>query len=109
MKGDTPSDWRESLYYHYYEYPTGHRVRRHEGVTTGRYKLIRFYGLDVPNGEEWELYDLKNDKHEIINQYTNPEYAAIIANLKKELQKLRQQYDVQDIPQTAKKKKQPKK
>lgn len=105
MKGNTPSDWRGSLYYHYYEYPTGHRVRRHEGVTTGRYKLIRFYGLDVPNGEEWELYDLKNDKHEISNQYTNPEYAAIIANLKHELQKLRKQYDVQDIPQTTKKKK----
>ncbi|MDD7983952.1 sulfatase [Lentisphaera marina] len=105
MKNERPDDWRDSLYYHYYEYPGTHKVRRHEGVTTGRYKLIRFYGVDVPNGEEWELYDLARDKHERANQYSNPEYSAIIANLKQELQELRQQYDVVDIPQVTKNKK----
>jgi arylsulfatase A-like enzyme len=105
MKGETPSDWRESLYYHYYEYPTGHRVRRHEGVTTGRYKLIRFYGLDVPNGEEWELYDLERDKNEVRNEYSNPEYASVVANMKTELQDLREKYEVVDIPQAGTKKK----
>ena len=42
----------ELLYYHYYEYPGVHNVRRHEGVSGKRFKLIRFYGKDVPNGEE---------------------------------------------------------
>ena len=59
LRGETPSDWRASLYYHYYEYPGVHSVRRHEGVTTKRYKLIRFYGKNVPGGEEWEFYDLE--------------------------------------------------
>ena len=99
MAGDTPADWRKSLYYHYYEYPGIHQVRRHEGVTTGRYKLIRFYGIDVPDGEEWELYDLERDKQELNNEYSNPEYAAVIAKLKAELQDLRDKYEVVDIPQ----------
>ena len=38
LKGKTPKDWRDSLYYHYYEYPGGyHSVRRHEGVFDGRW------------------------------------------------------------------------
>ncbi|MEA2069197.1 MAG: sulfatase, partial [Verrucomicrobiota bacterium] len=61
LRGETPKDWRDSLYYHYYEYPGAHSVRRHEGVFDGRWKLIRFYGMDVPNGEEWELFDLQSD------------------------------------------------
>lgn len=48
LEGQTPRDWRESLYYHYYEYPGAHSVRRHEGVFDSRWKLIRFYGVDVP-------------------------------------------------------------
>ena len=31
----------------------------HEGVATKRFKLIRFYGPDVHDGEEWEFYDLE--------------------------------------------------
>jgi arylsulfatase A-like enzyme len=100
LKGETPADWRKSLYYHYYEYPAVHSVRRHEGVTTGHYKLIRFYGIDVPDGEEWELYDLERDKQELNNEYGNPEYAGVIEKLKAELQDLREKYEVVDIPQT---------
>ncbi len=94
MKGETPSDWRKSLYYHYYEYPKPHAVRPHEGVTTDRYKLIRFYGEDVPNGEEWELYDLKNDPHEMKSVYNVPEYKQRVQEMKKELQNLRAYYEV---------------
>jgi arylsulfatase A-like enzyme len=100
LKGNTPADWRDSLYYHYYEYPRGwHSVRRHEGVATQRYKLIRFYGPDVPNGEEWELYDLERDPSELCSEYTNPEYQAVIKKLKAELEKLRHQYDVVEMPE----------
>jgi arylsulfatase A-like enzyme len=100
--GKTPKDWRKSLYYHYYEYPGVHAVRRHEGVFDKRYKLIRFYGKDVPDGEEWELYDLKNDPNEMQSLYDNPEYAARVAELKGELQRLREQYQVPDVTETHK-------
>ncbi|MCT4648218.1 MAG: sulfatase, partial [Carboxylicivirga sp.] len=69
LEGNTPDDWRTSLYYHYYEYPGAHSVRKHEGVANKNYKLIRFYGKDVPNGEEWEFFDLKNDPAEMVNLY----------------------------------------
>jgi len=94
LKGNTPADWRTSLYYQYYEYPGAHSVRRHQGVFDGRFKLIRFYGKDVPNGEEWELYDLKKDPAEMNNIYGNPEYAGQIERLEKELSRLIEQYDV---------------
>ncbi|MEM0964900.1 MAG: sulfatase [Verrucomicrobiota bacterium] len=92
LAGTKPSDWRDSLYYHYYEYPGIHSVRRHEGVFGGRYKLIRFYGRDVPGGEEWELFDLEKDPSEMNNVYNNPEYSGIVASLKDELETLRAQY-----------------
>ena len=94
MKGETSADWRKSLYYHYYAYPSTHDVRKHEGVSENRYKLIRFYGKDVPDGEEWELFDLKKDPQELNSEYTNPEYTEEVARLKKELQRLRKYYKV---------------
>ncbi|MEO0510837.1 MAG: sulfatase [Verrucomicrobiota bacterium] len=96
LKGKKPADWRDSLYYHYYEYPGFHSVRKHEGVFNGRWKLIRFYGKDVPNGEEWELYDLERDPSEMNNIYSNPENAPKVAELKQELQRLRDQYEVNE-------------
>jgi len=94
MKGETPRDWRESLYYHYYEYPGFHSVRKHEGVADNRYKLIRFYGRDVPDGEEWELYDLRKDPNEMTSIYNDPAQEARISDMKKELQRLRRFYEV---------------
>jgi arylsulfatase A-like enzyme len=98
LTGKTPPDWRTSLYYHYYEYPGGHSVRRHEGVADKRYKLIRFYGVDVPNGEEWEFYDLETDPSEMNNTYNNPENAAKVAEMKKELDRLKVYYKVDEPP-----------
>ncbi len=103
LKGKTPKDWRTSLYYHYYEFPGTHSVRRHEGAMNDRYKLIRFYGKGVPNGEEWEFYDLERDPSEMSNLYSNPEYAAAVQKMKQELSRLRQQYQVPDKdPEPAK-------
>lgn len=42
--GKPVKKWRKSLYYHYYDYPTYHLVRKHDGVRTEQYKLIHFYG-----------------------------------------------------------------
>jgi len=89
IRGTTPADWRKSIYYHYYEYPAVHMVRRHCGVRTERYKLIHFYNLD-----EWELYDLQRDPQEMRNLYGNPFYEEITTELKQELARLRLQYAV---------------
>jgi arylsulfatase A-like enzyme len=89
MAGEAPANWRKSLYYHYYEYPGFHSVRRHEGVATKRYKLISFYDLD-----EWEFYDLEKDPHEMNNLYNDPAYQKKIVELKKELTRLKILYKV---------------
>jgi len=94
LKGQTPKDWRRSLYYRYYEYPGWHSVKRHEGAFDKRFKLIRYYGKDVENGEEWEFFDLEKDPTEMKSEYNNPEYAAELARMRKELANLREYYDV---------------
>jgi arylsulfatase A-like enzyme len=93
LQGKTPDDWRKSFYYEYFEYPAPHRVQRHDGVCTDRYKLIHFYDIN-----EWELYDLKNDPQELHSVYSDPDYAEIAQSLKVELSRLRKQYEVPDQP-----------
>jgi len=88
LQGHPPDDWRTSMYYHYYEYPAVHSVKRHYGVRTRRHKLIHFYN-DI---DEWELYDLKNDPDELRNVYSDPEYTDVVKELKGELSRLRTQY-----------------
>ena len=68
LKGEKPVNWRKALYYHFYEYPAEHMVKRHYGVRTDRYKLIHFYN-DI---DEWELYDLQADPTEMRNIYGQP-------------------------------------
>ena len=85
----TGNAWRTGVYYHYYEHPGEHNVYRHFGVRTSRYKLIRFYGPK----NFWELYDLKNDPHEMKNLYGNRKYRKQVVQMKNELQKLIKQYD----------------
>ena len=89
LKGQTPDDWRKSIYYHYYEYPSVHMVPRHYGIRTQRYKLMHFYQF----GEEWELYDLKNDPDELTNLYDKSEHAQLQNRMKKRLAKLQQHYE----------------
>ena len=89
LKGQHPKKWRKSLYYHYYEYPAEHSVKRHYGVRNDRYKLIHFYNdIDV-----WELYDLQEDPHEMHNIYGQPGTERITKKMMKELRKLQKQYD----------------
>ena len=86
LEGKT-TEWRKSIYYHYYEYPSVHKVPRHYGVRTERYKLIHFYQFD-----DWEFYDLITDPDELNNLYKSPEHQAIITETKKELTRLRKSY-----------------
>jgi arylsulfatase A-like enzyme len=85
-------NWRKALYYHYYEYPGIHMVKRHYGIRTERYKLIRFY-YDI---EAWELYDLEKDPEEMTNLYGNQDYKEIQESLHKKLKSLRLKYKDSD-------------
>ncbi|WP_194972403.1 sulfatase family protein [Aquiflexum lacus] len=84
--------WRDAIYYHYYEYPGPHMVKRHYGVRTDRYKLIHFY-YDV---DEWEMYDLKNDPDEMNSVYNDPNYADIKKSLHTRLEELRVEFGDSD-------------
>ncbi|MGB3546103.1 MAG: sulfatase [Saprospiraceae bacterium] len=88
--GTGPDEQYEALYYHYYEFPGFHDVRRHYGVKTDRYKLMHFYG-DI---DAWELYDLKTDPLEMRNLYGGEGYAAVTDDLKKQLDGLMKKYAV---------------
>lgn len=87
LQGQLPADWRKSVYYHYYEFPQPHHVHPHTGVRTDRHKLIHFYTIDA-----WELFDLGKDPHELMSVYDDPAYAMVVADMKKELQRLKDQY-----------------
>ncbi len=82
------SNFRDAAYYHYYEYPGIHMVKRHYGIVTEQFKLIHFY-YDI---DEWELYDRKKDKNEMKNVYNDPKYSTIKADLHKKLAALRVKY-----------------
>jgi len=84
------SKWnREAVYYHYYEYPAVHMVKRHYGIVTKSYKLAHFY-YDV---DEWELFDRAKDPNEMNNVYHDPAYSDVVAKLKSDLQNLRKKYN----------------
>lgn len=121
--------WRKDIYYHYYDYPAWHVVRKHDGVREARYKLIHFYGKggaraqaenkyqNTPgtaeyNGFEWmlksgyivddpdvnydELYDLKEDPHELKNVIDDPRYAKVKRRLQKKLERYRKKLKVDE-------------
>lgn len=81
-------NFRDAAYYHYYEYPSVHMVKRHYGIVTEDYKLIHFYD-DI---DEWELYDRKKDPEEMKNVYNDPAYEGIRKEMHKKLADLRIKY-----------------
>lgn len=88
LQGNTPKNWQQATYYHYYEFPYWHHVQPHYGIKTPEYTLAHFYyNIDV-----WELYDLKKDPKQLNNVYNNPEYAHVVKKLKKELFSLQKKY-----------------
>jgi arylsulfatase A-like enzyme len=88
FKGQNDQWDRESVYYHYYEYPSVHMVKRHYGIVNRKFKLVHFY-YDV---DEWELYDRENDPNEMKNVYNDPNYKDIVESLTNELYELRKKY-----------------
>ena len=107
LKGQSPKNWRTSIYYHYYEYPSFHMVPRHYGIRTERYKLMHFYRF----GNEWEMYDLQKDPDELTNLYGKKGTAQLTADLKKQLYALQKHYgdesDLSEMPKEWKDKVRP--
>lgn len=91
-KTASEKNFREALYYHYYDYPAFHMVKKMYGIRTQDYKLFHVYD-DI---DEWEFYDLKKDPQELTNQIGNPKYSKTIRNLKIQLAKLQKDYKVTD-------------
>jgi arylsulfatase A-like enzyme len=90
--GKVPADWRKNTYYHYYEYPAEHSVKRQYGIRTDRYKLIHFYN-DI---DEWELYDLDEDPDEMNNVYENSSYGEVRTMMHNLLEKSQEEYGDND-------------
>lgn len=67
-------EWRKSLYYHYYDYPTFHLVRRHDGVRTDRYKLIHFYGKGGAEEATPNMLKPGTRENRIFNMLTKANY-----------------------------------
>jgi arylsulfatase A-like enzyme len=103
LTGHTARSWRKSMYYRYWE---NEALRpAHLGIRNERYKLALFYGqskngkvrdIILPNLPAWEFFDLKEDPKEIHNAFDDPKYQTIIAEMKKGLKKLQNQYNDTD-------------
>lgn len=91
LDGSTKADnYRDVIYYHYYDYPAFHMVKKQYGIRTKRYKLIHFYD-DI---NSWEFYDLKKDPQELYNAYENGAYADIILKMHKQLDSVQKEYHI---------------
>ena len=97
LRGETPPDWRTSMYYRYWMHLDGsHGVWAHRGVRTHRHKLVHYYadGLgqpgtrDEPRPEEWELFDLEADPWELDSLHADSASADLRARLEAELSRL---------------------
>lgn len=89
LRGETPSDWRKSIYYHFYA--PGYGIEKHYGVRTDRYTLAHYYETD-----EWEMFDNRKDPQQLHSVYADPEYAPAVEELKAELARLRKLYQDSD-------------
>ncbi len=85
--GRAPDDWREEIYYAFYENEGAHRVPQHDGIRTDRYKLMFF-----PSTKEWQLFDLQNDPQELRSVHAEADYQVVLAELQSRYHKVRQQY-----------------
>lgn len=93
LAGESPADWRNSVYYRYYHSPGHHNTQAHFGVRTLTHKLIYYW-----NKETYELFDLQKDPAEQNNllfeesSRSRPDVKRWFAELKAELSRLQTYY-----------------
>lgn len=96
LRGETPDNWRDGMYYRYWMHKADHNVYSHYGIRTKRYKLIYYYSdalgqdgaIDETYEPEWELFDMEKDPREMKNVYSHPDYQEIVKELKDEMHRL---------------------
>ncbi len=109
LKGETPDDWQQAMYYRSWMNREHNNVAAHYGIRTKKYKLIYYYAdglaqpgttgdfccstpgdfMDVNDLEpEWELFDLEMDPLEMQNVYCDPAYSTVVSQLKRSLDTL---------------------
>jgi len=92
LRGESPDDWRKSVYYRYYHDPGHHNTVAHLGVRTETHKLIHYWKQDV-----YEMFDIENDPTEQHNllyseaEAQQPEVAAKFKELKAEIARLKRE------------------
>jgi arylsulfatase A-like enzyme len=95
LLGEQPTDWRQAMYYRFYE--QGYGIGPHEGVRTDQYKLVHYlYGDNA-----WELYDLKKDPRELHNVFGDSSYTEVAAQLQTRLAVLRAELGAEPVPASA--------
>ena len=93
LRGESPADWRKTVYYRYYHSPGHHNTAAHYGVRTATHKLIHYWKKDA-----YELFDLTKDpleQHNLLfdkNEAQQPEVAKRFAELKAEIARLQKEY-----------------
>ena len=94
---EAPSDWRDSVYYAYYENDAVHNVPKHDGVRSERYKLMFF-----PRTQQWNLFDLEEDPQELTSRHDDPEYADVLRAMQQRYRDQRSFFEVNSavIPET---------
>ncbi len=93
LRGESPDDWRKTLYYRYYHSPGHHNTAAHYGVRTATHKLIHYWEKDA-----YELYDLTKDpleQHNLLfdkDGANKPDVAGLFTELKTEIARLQKEY-----------------
>ncbi len=80
-QGKNSKDWpRKQSYYGFYS----NGIPKHYGLLTDDYKILKYIGKDG-HLLGVDLFDRKNDKHEMYNQANNPKYAKALAEMEAKL------------------------
>lgn len=93
MRGEAPSDWRQSVYYRYYHDPGHHNTAAHLGARTTTHKLVYYWKKDA-----YEMFDLTRDPTEQHNllfdpaEAARPDVARLFSELKDEITRLQKLY-----------------
>ncbi|MGB5821726.1 MAG: sulfatase [Saonia sp.] len=90
LQGADEEDFRNVVYYHYYDFPAFHMVKKQYGIRTERYKLIHFYD-DI---DSWEFYDLEKDPKELHNAINDTTYSGTVKMMYKKLDSVQRHYKV---------------
>jgi arylsulfatase A-like enzyme len=93
LAGETPREWRNSVYYRYYHSPGHHNTQAHLGVRTATHKLIYYW-----NKSTYELYDLVKDPSEQNNllfhdsSKNDTQLQEVFSQLKSEITRLQKEF-----------------